>query len=47
VTSSDVSTNEPRGTGGWWDWHPSKTALDWLWRTGQLAISRRERFHKV
>jgi uncharacterized protein YcaQ len=47
VTSSDVSTNEPRGTGGWWDWHPSKTALEWLWRTGQLAISRRERFHKV
>jgi uncharacterized protein YcaQ len=47
VTSADVSTDEPRGTGGWWDWQPSKTALEWLWRTGQLAISRRERFHKV
>lgn len=47
VTSAEVSTGEPRGTGGWWDWHPSKTALEWLWRTGQLAITRREGFHKV
>lgn len=47
VTSADVSKDETRGTGGWWDWHPSKTALEWLWRTGQLAITRREGFHKV
>jgi uncharacterized protein YcaQ len=47
VTSADVSTDEPRGSGGWWDWHPSKTALEWLWRTGQLAITRREGFQKV
>ena len=32
---------------GWWDWHPSKTALEFLWRTGSLAITRRERFQKV
>ena len=32
---------------GWWDWHPSKTALEFLWRTGALAISRREGFQKV
>lgn len=47
LTSSDVGDGEARGKGGWWDWHPSKTALEWLWRTGQLAISRREGFQKV
>ena len=47
VTSSDVGAGEARGKGGWWDWHPSKTALEWLWRTGQLAITRRDGFQKV
>ncbi|WP_421856102.1 winged helix-turn-helix domain-containing protein [Oricola sp.] len=32
---------------GWWDWHPSKTALEYLWRTGRLAICRRDGFQKV
>lgn len=32
---------------GWWSWHPEKAALEHLWRTGKLAIARRERFEKV
>jgi len=36
-----------RGKGGWLDWHPSKTALEWLWRTGQLSVTRRNGFQKV
>ena len=32
---------------GWWDWAPSKTALEYLWRTGRLAVARREGFQKV
>ena len=47
VTSTDVGVGEARGKGGWWDWHPSKTALEWLWRTGALAITRRDGFQKV
>lgn len=47
VKTSDVGKGEVRGKGGWWDWHPSKTALEWLWRTGALAITRREGFQKV
>lgn len=43
----EVGGEEPRAKGGWWDWHPSKTALEWLWRTGALSITRREGFHKV
>lgn len=47
VSTSDVGEGEVRGKGGWWDWNPSKTALEWLWRTGALAITRRDGFQKV
>jgi uncharacterized protein YcaQ len=47
VSSSDVGQDEPRGKGGWWDWHPSKAALEWLWRTGKIAVTRRDGFKKV
>jgi hypothetical protein len=47
VSSAEVGADEPRGRGGWWDWHPSKTALEWLWRTGRLAVTRREGFRKL
>lgn len=33
--------------GKWWGWTPQKTALEFLWRTGKLAIAGRERFQKV
>ena len=46
-TSGDVGAGEARGTGGWWDWHPSKTALEYLWRSGQLSVARRDGFRKV
>lgn len=46
-TSGDVGTDESRGSGGWWDWHPSKTALEYLWRSGQVSVVRREGFIKV
>ena len=45
--SGEVGANEQRGTGGWWDWHPSKTALEYLWRTGRITVSRREGFRKL
>ncbi|WP_298858660.1 crosslink repair DNA glycosylase YcaQ family protein [uncultured Sulfitobacter sp.] len=44
--SSDVGKGEKRGSGGWWDWHPSKTALEYLWRSGALHVVRREGFQK-
>lgn len=46
VTSSDVGTDEKKGSGGWWDWHPSKTALEYLWRTGALCVVARDGFRK-
>ena len=47
MTTSDVGVGEARGSGGWWDWNPSKTALEWLWHTGKLAMTRRDGFQKV
>lgn len=44
--SSDVGEGETKGSTGWWDWHPSKTALEFLWRSGKLAICHRRGFRK-
>ena len=44
--SLDVGTDEKKDSSGWWDWHPSKTALEFLWRSGQLAICHRQGFRK-
>ncbi|MGH1579135.1 winged helix-turn-helix domain-containing protein [Planktotalea sp.] len=45
-SSACVGIGEKRGSGGWWDWHPSKTALEYLWRVGNLSVTRRESFKK-
>lgn len=47
VSSADVGEGETRGKGGWWDWHPSKAALEYLWRVGELSVTRREGFRKI
>ncbi|MBS0126335.1 winged helix-turn-helix domain-containing protein [Thetidibacter halocola] len=47
VTSGEMGQDEGRSSGGWWDWHPSKTALEFLWRSGALSVTRREGFRKV
>lgn len=39
--------DNPKTNGGWWDWHPSKTALEYLWRCGHLAVAARDGFQKV
>ena len=30
-----------------WQWHDGKAALEYMWRTGQLAVPRREGFQKT
>ena len=46
VSSLDVGGDEAKGSSGWWDWHPSKTALEFLWRSGRLAVCHRRGFRK-
>jgi len=45
--SGEVGTDEARSKGGWWEWHPSKAALEYLWRAGRLAVARRDGFAKI
>ncbi len=45
-SSRDVGDGDTKGSSGWWDWQPSKTALEFLWRSGQLAVCHRKGFRK-
>lgn len=46
VCSSDLDTGRDRKSEGWWDWHPEKTALEYLWRSGRLSVDKRVSFRK-
>jgi uncharacterized protein YcaQ len=50
VTAREMSeTRDPSGAnnGEWWDWKPSKVALEYHWRTGGLCICHRRGFQKA
>jgi uncharacterized protein YcaQ len=47
VMSRSFGGNEKKNSAGWWNWNPSKTALEYLWRTGRLAVTKRQAFQKV
>jgi uncharacterized protein YcaQ len=47
LMARDFGKARKKSGDGWWDWHPEKTALEYLWRTGTLAVARREGFQKV
>lgn len=35
------------GSAGWWNWQPAKVALEFLWRSGRIAVCHRDGFQKV
>ena len=45
LRSADFEHPEKRGP--WWGWKPQKAALDFLWRSGELAIAGRINFSKL
>ncbi|RVU38590.1 winged helix-turn-helix domain-containing protein [Hwanghaeella grinnelliae] len=47
LMSRHFEADEPKKSAGWWNWHDSKIALEFLWRTGHLSVARREGFQKV
>lgn len=44
--TTDLEDDRAEKTTGWWDWKPSKVALEYLWRSGELAVSKRSGFRK-
>lgn len=47
LQSKDFDHDRDGTTPGWWGWTPQKAALEYLWHTGVLAVSRRVQFQKV
>ncbi|MEM9435961.1 MAG: crosslink repair DNA glycosylase YcaQ family protein [Pseudomonadota bacterium] len=47
LSSAELGDGERQNGGGWWDWKPTKVALEYLWRSGDLAICHRRGFSKV
>ncbi|WP_142590078.1 winged helix-turn-helix domain-containing protein [Pseudorhizobium halotolerans] len=46
IMAREMKADEHK-SGGWWNWHPNKTALEYYWHTGKLAIAGRVNFQKV
>jgi uncharacterized protein YcaQ len=46
LRSSDFESEQKKKS-GWWEWRPEKAALEFLWRTGELAVLERTGFQKV
>ncbi len=44
--SSKDFESERRGEGGWWNWKPTKVALEYLFDRGELMVSHRVKFQR-
>ena len=43
----DFDNDRQVASAGWWDWRPSKVALERLYMSGQLMVTRKKDFHKL
>ncbi|MDA0218810.1 MAG: winged helix DNA-binding domain-containing protein [Proteobacteria bacterium] len=41
------AAEEDTRSGPWWGWGPAKSALEYLWHTGEIAVARRDNFQKI
>lgn len=47
LRAKDFENDRVTKSSGWWDWRPSKVALERLHLTGQLLATRQSDFHKL
>lgn len=47
LRSQDFEHDRRGDSARWWGWKPQKAALEFLWSTGELMVTRRENFQKV
>ena len=45
LSSKDIESAR-RGPGGWWNWKPTKVALEYLFDLGELMVSHRSKFQR-
>jgi uncharacterized protein YcaQ len=43
----DFEDDRLEASSGWWDWRPAKVALERLYLSGELMITRDKKFHKL
>ncbi|HEX4451549.1 MAG TPA: crosslink repair DNA glycosylase YcaQ family protein [Kofleriaceae bacterium] len=43
----ELGKRRKRGRGGWWGWSEAKTALEWLFWSGQITCARRRGFERL
>ncbi|MGI9107408.1 MAG: winged helix-turn-helix domain-containing protein [Pyrinomonadaceae bacterium] len=47
LRSQDFAHERSGESSAWWGWKPQKAALEYLWSTGELMVTRRQKFQKV
>lgn len=47
LRSGDFEHDRKGVSAAWWGWKPQKAALEFLWHTGELMVTRRMNFQKV
>jgi uncharacterized protein YcaQ len=47
LSVKDFENDRQVASSGWWDWRPSKIALERLYMSGSLMVTRKKDFHKV
>jgi uncharacterized protein len=47
LRSDDFEHDRQGESSAWWGWKPQKAALEFLWSTGELMVTRRDGFQKV
>ncbi len=46
LAASELSHERPKRAGSWWEWHDGKTALEWLFWSGQVTCAERVGFER-
>jgi uncharacterized protein YcaQ len=47
LSVKDFDNDRQVASSGWWDWRPSKVALERLYMSGKLMVTRKKDFHKL
>lgn len=47
ISASELGHGAPKKKSGWWEWSDAKTAIEWLFWSGQVTSARRRGFERL